>query len=81
MTVTVLHLSFKVCLQCRQLGPQVFLQGSGEVQRQNQSVVADSILRLGAYRPICCLICRKIIKIGQQLPKLQQMLGLQGTLF
>ena len=41
-----------------------------QVQRQNQGMVADFILRLGA--DICCLTCRKNIKIGQQLPKLQQ---------
>ena len=75
MTVTVLHLSFKktekVCLQRRQLGLQECLFYK-VVQRQNHGMVADFILRLGA--DICCLTCRKIIKIGQQLQKLQQML-------
>ena len=42
------------------------------VQRQNQGMVAAFILRLDA--DIWCLTFQKIIKIGQQLPKLQQML-------
>jgi len=43
------------------------------VQRQNQGMVADFILLFGA--DICCLTCRKNIKIGQQLPKLQAALS------
>jgi len=42
------------------------------VQRQNHSMVIDFIIHLAA--DICCLICQKNIRIGQQLPKLQQML-------
>jgi len=42
------------------------------VHLQNHGMVADFILRLGA--DICCLNAEKIIKIGQQLQKLQQML-------
>ena len=72
MTVTVLYLWFKVCLQRRQLGLQACLFYK-VVQQHNQGMVADFILRFGA--DICCLTRRKKIKISQQLPKLQQMLG------
>ena len=58
----------KVCLQHRQLGLQDCLLYK-VVQRQNQGVVTVFILRFGT--DICCLTCQKIIKIGQQLPKLQ----------
>jgi len=61
----------KLCLQRRQLGLQECLFYK-VVQRQNHGMVADFILRLGA--DICCLVRRKNIKVGQQLPKLQQIL-------
>jgi len=45
------------------------LKGSAAAKSVSVSV-ADFILRLGS--DICCLTCRKNIKIGQQLPNLQQ---------
>ena len=61
----------QVCLKRRQLDLQECLFYK-VVHLQNHGMVADFILRLGA--DICCLNAEKIIKIGQQLQKLQQML-------
>jgi len=58
MTYRVTSFIQKVCLQRRQLGLQECLVYKA-VQRQNQGMVADFIVRFGTDTCICCLTRRK----------------------